>query len=271
MPALIKAHPFAVSCLEVGQERYGPPLFAALATRSEPALYAFVYALSKDLLPGSCLDEIKVHYYEERQDQHLGRNFQFSNRRTVLSYLAELGRPVIVKLLLSMGNVDVDAKDSNGQTPLSRAAQNGREAVVNLLLSTDNVNIDAKDNNGQTPLSRAKEEMCLPESQGYQNPAHKDYLMQLMILEQQNKKRLLMARQDQYEAAHEAIIKLLLQIGKVDVNSRDKSGRTPLSWAAEKGNETMVKLLLESGKVDVDSKDITGQTPLFWAASGTRW
>ena len=47
---------------------------------------------------------------------------------------------------------------------------------------------------------------------------------------------------------------------------QDSYGRTPLSWAAERGHEAVVKLLLETGKVDVESKDKYGQTPLSWAA-----
>jgi len=62
------------------------------------------------------------------------------------------------------------------------------------------------------------------------------------------------------------VVKLLLEQGNVDVNSKDSSGRTPLSFAAEWGNETVVKLLLEQGNVDVNSEDSSGRTPLSIAA-----
>jgi ankyrin repeat protein len=65
---------------------------------------------------------------------------------------------------------------------------------------------------------------------------------------------------------HEAIVKLLLDIGKVDADLKDDYGQTPLSWAAENGHEAIVKLLLDTGKVDADLKNNSGQTPLSWAA-----
>jgi hypothetical protein len=47
---------------------------------------------------------------------------------------------------------------------------------------------------------------------------------------------------------------------------KDSYGRTPLSWAAEKGHEAVVKLLLEKG-AEPETKDTEyGQTPLSWAA-----
>jgi ankyrin repeat protein len=64
------------------------------------------------------------------------------------------------------------------------------------------------------------------------------------------------------------VVKLLLETGKVDVDSKDKCEQTPLSWAAIEGHEAVVKLLLKTGKIDFDSKD--GQyrlTPLLWAAN----
>ena len=65
---------------------------------------------------------------------------------------------------------------------------------------------------------------------------------------------------------HEAVVKLLLETGKVDVESKDNDGRMALSWAARNGHEAAVKLLLETGKVDVESKDDYGRTALWCAA-----
>jgi ankyrin repeat protein len=60
-------------------------------------------------------------------------------------------------------------------------------------------------------------------------------------------------------------VQLLVEKG-ADVDSKDSSGRTPLSWAAGQGHEAVVRLLLATGGVDPDSKDGLGQTPLSWAA-----
>ena len=65
-------------------------------------------------------------------------------------------------------------------------------------------------------------------------------------------------------------MKLLVVTAGVDADSKDKDGRTPLSWAAAGGHEAVVKLLVATAGVDADSKDESGQTPLSHAAYGGR-
>jgi ankyrin repeat protein len=44
---------------------------------------------------------------------------------------------------------------------------------------------------------------------------------------------------------------LLLAKDGVDPDSKSKSGRTPLSWAAEKGHEAVVRLLQSHGALSL--------------------
>ncbi|KAI3301182.1 hypothetical protein DTO002I6_372 [Penicillium roqueforti] len=65
---------------------------------------------------------------------------------------------------------------------------------------------------------------------------------------------------------YEAVVKLLLETGRVNSDSKDSHGKTPLLAAAQHGHEAVVKLLLETGRVNVDSKDSHSETPLLAAA-----
>ena len=237
MSNLIRVHPSVLSCLEVENDRYGPPLFASLATGSEEAVQAFVEALAVNQSPTSQLHELyNQHCQNEGRQDKFGRDFKFSNRRTMLSYLAELGDEVIFALVLETGKVDVDSKDTYRRTPLWWAAESGREAVVKLLLETGKVDVNSKDSYGQTPLSRAAENRL---------EAVVRLLLETGKVDVDSKdtyRRTPLSRAAQN--GHEAVVKLLLETGKVDVNSKDSTyGRTPLSWAAESGREAVVKLL----------------------------
>ncbi|KAF5120440.1 Ankyrin repeat, PH and SEC7 domain containing protein secG [Metarhizium anisopliae] len=225
MGNLIKAHPSKLSCFEVEDERYGPPILAALATNSGEAVRTLLQAQAEIMPSTSPLHSLWEGYYRKENNRpDYGRDFTFLQRRGILSHLAEKGDQVIIlAFLLSSDKVDVDSKDKTGRTPLSRAAEKGHEAVVKLLLETGRVNLEAKDKYGWTPLSWAAQN------------------------------------------GHETVVMLLLETNRVDVEAKDTSGRTPLSWAAQNGHEAVVMLLLETGRANVEAEDEYGWTPLSWA------
>jgi ankyrin repeat protein len=70
-------------------------------------------------------------------------------------------------------------------------------------------------------------------------------------------------------AGHEAVVKLLLAVEVIDVNTSDHLGRTPLSWAAMNGHDSIVALLLATGKADIDLKDSDGRMAVDLATNET--
>ncbi len=178
--------------------------------------------------------------------------------RKALSWAAEDGYDIVIKILLKEGNLNLNLEDSkSGVAPLTSAARNGHEAVVKLLLETGKVEVNSKDNEGRTPLSWAAEN-------GQKG------IVKLLL----ETGKVDVNSKDKYKGraplswavvnGHEAVVKLLLETGKVEIDSKDKWGETPL-WLATKNRHTaIVKLLLEAGKADIDSKDMFSQTPLWW-------
>jgi ankyrin repeat protein len=69
---------------------------------------------------------------------------------------------------------------------------------------------------------------------------------------------------------HDAVVQRLLATGQVDADLKATGffnlGRTPLSYAAENGHDTVVQRLLATGQVDTESEDTDGRTPLSYAA-----
>jgi len=58
------------------------------------------------------------------------------------------------------------------------------------------------------------------------------------------------------------VVELLLNTGRVNPDSRDAHGRSPLSFAATKGHQRVAELLLATCKVEASSRSDGGYTPL---------
>ena len=183
-------------------------------------------------------------------------NSQDKDGQTPLSLAAFYGHEAVVNLLLARDEVDPDLKNKSGQTSQSLAVSNGREAAVKLLLASDNVNSNSKDNSGCTPLLLAIDRSCLlPVRKANFRPTSTllDYQMQLMLLEQQNIRRLLLARIN--SNLRDAVVKQLLATDDVDPDLKNNDGQTPLSLAVSYGREAVVKLLVARDNIDPNSQD----------------
>ncbi|KEY73246.1 hypothetical protein S7711_10159 [Stachybotrys chartarum IBT 7711] len=60
----------------------------------------------------------------------------------------------------------------------------------------------------------------------------------------------------------------LLKLPRLDVNITDNKGRSPLSWAAGNGWANTVDLLLRSAAVDIGSSDNDKRNAISWASAG---
>ena len=68
------------------------------------------------------------------------------------------------------------------------------------------------------------------------------------------------------ERGHNSVVKLLVTWDDIEVNSRDTSGDSPLSLAVMKRHEVVVSLLLARGDVDINWRDPRDRSLLSCAA-----
>jgi ankyrin repeat protein len=256
MPALIRMRASG-QCFAVENERYGTPIFAALATNSNEAFEAILEVQAETQPIESALYDIHKQLAKYgAKGSKFRRDFAFSRRRGTASYVAEYGNEIMLAFVLATEIVDVNLHDRKGRTPLSYAAERGHEASIRLLLEKG-ARIEARDKDDRTPLSWAamrgnEASICLLLEKGSE-------------IETQDKD----GRTPLSLAAHignEASICLLLE-NSAKIEAQDKFGRTPLSLAADIGNEASICLLLEKG-AEIEAQDEFGRTPLSWAAMG---
>ena len=126
--------------------------------------------------------------------------------------------------LLDRG-ADMDTRNRYGQTPLMRACMAGRAEVVRLLLAKG-ADPALRDENSGTALMWA--------SSNREHPG----------------------------CDHVAVIRLLLEDGRVPVDARDLSGRTALWWACFYEYAERARVLLLEGGADHTIANDEGMTPM---------
>jgi ankyrin repeat protein len=157
------------------------------------------------------------------------------------------GQTTIAQLLINNG-ANVNAQNKDGNTPLHKASEHGNTEVAKLLIE-NGANVNAQDKNGLTPLHVAIR-----------------YFTEIALL-LINKGASLFAKTIKglhpLDLAQGESTKILLQ--KVDVNTHDQDGHTPLHYASQKGLSDAAKNLIARGAA-INAQDNYGRTPLHYAS-----
>ncbi|KAJ5998550.1 hypothetical protein N7451_006360 [Penicillium sp. IBT 35674x] len=213
---------------------------------------------------------------------------------TLLFLAAEKGIESIIKVLLESGKINPNSTDQSGQTPLFLAAASGHEAIVTHLLSMNTVdanlpsknrrhalhvaiqrkhnsvaeilitstrtNLNAKDDFGRAPLHMALDSLDT------------DPIARLLLtspstlLDEQEDMRGMTPLHKAISIGNNAIAKILLNSGKVKINTKNRDGQTAFHLAAkyDKTGE-ITQIMLQLNHTDADKEDKEMITPIHQA------
>ncbi|KAH6876948.1 hypothetical protein BKA70DRAFT_1476136 [Coprinopsis sp. MPI-PUGE-AT-0042] len=182
---------------------------------------------------------------------------------TALSLACTQGYDGIVKELLYLRNILVNAADVDGTTALMWASAEGHEGAARPLIACPGLNVNAADNEGWTALIWAS-------FRGYKGMvalllSHPD--IDINVANEVRSTALIVAS----EEGREEVVMLLLSHSDLDVNSANQDEDTALMQAVKEGSEGIVRLLLAHPLIQVGTRELeTARTGGRWRAESTR-
>lgn len=162
-------------------------------------------------------------------------NVRDEEGETMLLWTARRGQTGIALLLVARGAV-LDAQDLNGDTALILAADKGNVDIARALIDAG-ADIMVENRQGRKAFDIAIEKGPPQMVALFEKPL-KDILARIPAAD---------------------MAKGLSQSG-VDLNQRNSTGDTPLTWAAREGQEKIARAFVEAG-ADTRVRDAAGRTP----------
>ncbi|PNP49541.1 hypothetical protein THARTR1_09863 [Trichoderma harzianum] len=233
-----------------------------LSKGADPRCYNSSYSHSFMLAVGRRVDESIVKLF--LQDGRVDPRAQYFNGRAVLECAIHCNRDGVVRLLLEDGRVNPNQRFVSGMTPLlfaSSMSQRKSARTLNTLLQDERVDLSARDPDGCNACTLAAKHgnlgnirALLLDTRMNPDQGDKDGKTPAMYaaagyLEEGERSIQAYLAQDKH-----LVLAAVIADERVDLNKRDKDGRTAIHWAVENKRLENVKLLLESGRVDVNQE-----------------
>jgi len=175
---------------------------------------------------------------------------------TCLHAAATVGSAALVKIILDIPGVDVNAKGKDGSTPLVCAMKNKHKDCVELLIGQGKCDLNATSEDGWNPVLVAAYK-CDMESIDFLCEHAKDGLDLDVAQEKAKGYHVLHFAAGSKDHAVEAITKLVK--AGANINALNDNGQTPLHIAAFWDNADAVRCLLDLG-ADKTIKNKSGRT-----------
>jgi ankyrin repeat protein len=267
----------------VEQKIWDPIILACLISRNLCFVKQFFYPLN-EIPPREVAEETLRGLHEAPTEPLLVREWAdkgFGNTALWGAIQSGIWKSPEFERLLSCSNIDMDEP-----FPRKKRTETGEAATVPTSPGSSTGEKRIKLHH-RTPTENRIRVHIDPDSQ--QNHALQDYQLQLMLLEQQNKRRLMLAREEQdrmstgekilastagksplaWAASRNVqLVEVLLCSSRVNVNSQDAFDQTPLMHAIVANDRKIVQRLLEHGDVSLNLRDHEGRTAIFHAARG---
>lgn len=191
----------------------------------------------------------------------LDLNATFNNHHTILTRAVLDDREDLVRFLLDIGKIDVNALGKGGKSAFVLAIERNHMGILDAIIQNTSFNVNAEVE-GRDALSFAAEKGNVEVLQ---------HLLQLGIttLDKKDKGGRNALSWAAAGSSVDAVV-LLLSMHILNLNTRDKNGRAPLSWAAYSGSDDVLELLVKLPNIELNCQDNRGQSPLCIAAMNNR-
>ncbi|KAL3120895.1 hypothetical protein niasHT_004526 [Heterodera trifolii] len=246
------------------------------------------------LMIALCGHQLEIAYYLVEKGAKVDQSADFIGNTPFL-YAIYMKSLSLCKLMVKVANVNLRMAD-HGFTPLQLACEVGHLGIVKLLVEEGKADIESADSYGKTALMVA----C-----SFQKCDIVRYLIGKRAKVDRTDAKGISPLHLECIDGHLEIVKLLVEVGKADIENRDSYGNAPLMIASKKrkfdiayyliekgakvdranakgispllsacidGHLEIVKLLVEVGKADIEKADsVIGWSPLMVASNIQKW